>query len=113
MDKKMLIGLLMDGMKYAAGKHRVWISRCFEIQVRPDQVVKLDEYEGFSTEDGISPQRGRRDSDAEDQKGMFHVGRSILHLKNGRVIEQPGAGWGKGGARKKRRAKQTGRRDER
>ncbi len=105
MDKKMLIGLLMDGMKYAAGKHRVWISRCFEIQVRPDEVVELDEYEGFSTEDGISPGRGRRSSDAAEQKEMFHVGRSILHLKKGRVVEQPGSGWGEASGSKKRKSR--------
>ena len=105
MDKKMLIGLLMDGMSYATGRHRVWISRCFEINVRPDEVVELDEYEGFSTEDGLSPGRGRRSSDAADQKEMFHVGRSILHLKKGRVVERPGSGWGEGNGRQKRKGK--------
>ena len=43
MDRKLLIELFQDGMEYPAGKHRFWISRCFEITVRPDKIVHLDE----------------------------------------------------------------------
>lgn len=92
MDKKQLIELLQDGMRYPTGKHRVWISRCFEIRVRPDQVVELDEYESVDTGPAQKPKRpGLRKSKAGSE--MFHVGRSILRLKEGVVTEHPGQGW--------------------
>ncbi|MCM8794737.1 MAG: hypothetical protein NC819_02900 [Candidatus Omnitrophica bacterium] len=83
MDRKLLIDLFQKGMKYAPGRHRFWISRCFEIHVRSDRVVELDEYEGFDSDAASLP-----------KKKMFHVGRSVLNLKNGRVVEKPGTGWG-------------------
>ena len=95
MDRKMLIDLFKEGMIYPTGKHRFWISRCFEITVRPDKVVELDEYEGFSAEKNSegplkekAPKGGKKDQ-------MFHVGRSILHLEKGKVVEESGTGWPK------------------
>ena len=81
MDRQKLIDLFRKGMEYPTGKHRFWIARCFEITVRADQVVELDEYESFS-------HRGTPDS-----SDMFHVGRSVLHLKEGKIIDQDGEGW--------------------
>ncbi len=91
MDRKKLVDLFRKGMQYPPGKHRFWISRCFEIHVRPDSVVELDEYEGFSSEAGpdLKSLKGRRTTDKE----MFHVGRSSLDLKDGQVKEESGEGW--------------------
>lgn len=95
MDRKMLIGLLRKGMKYSPGKHRLWISRCFEITVRPNRMVELDEYEGFTAEENLVSDGYPRMEDKGDCKGMFHVGKSIIHLENGQVVEKTGSGWGK------------------
>ena len=92
MDRKMLIELFQGGMKYAPGKHRFWISKCFEITVRPDKVVELDEYEGFSAQENCREQVNPRPS-AQGRNKMFHVGRSILHLKDGQIVEKGGEGW--------------------
>lgn len=92
MDRQMLVELFRDGMRYPAGRHELWVSRCFEITVRPNRVVQLDEYEGFATDTGDAPKRGRRPRSKESGK-MFHVGRSVLHLKEGRVVEESGGGW--------------------
>ena len=93
MDRKLLIELFQDGMKYSPGKHRLWISKCFEITVLPDQVVELDEYEGFCAQENCSP-KGEPQAAVEGRsKRMFHVGRSILHLKDGQVVEKKGIGW--------------------
>ncbi len=91
MDRKRLIDLFQKGMQYPNGKHRFWISKCFEITVRPDAVVEMDEYEGFSSEVGpaLKSQKGRRQTDKE----MFHVGKSVLDLRHGRVTEESGQGW--------------------
>lgn len=92
MDRKKLVELFQEGMEYPPGKHKLWISRCFEITVRPDQVVEFDEYEGFASqsENGRSAHRRRRQ---ERRGNMFHVGRSILQLGNGEVVEETGDGW--------------------
>ncbi len=92
MDRKLLIDLLQDGMRYSQGKHRFWISRCFEITVHPEEVVELNEYEGFLTEKDSSVKPIRQDKKIEP-KQMFHVGRSILDLKDGRLVEEIGSGW--------------------
>ena len=94
MDRKKIVDLFQKGMQYPPGKHRFWVSRCFEINVRPDSVVELDEYEGFSSEASLklrSEIRKRRKTDKE----MFHVGRSVLNLRDGCVIEESGQGWEK------------------
>lgn len=93
MDRKMLVELFRDGMRYPAGKHQLWVSRCFEITVCPNQVVQLDEYEGFATENNEPSKRGRRPRAIQEPGKMFHVGRSVLHLRQGRVIEESGGGW--------------------
>ena len=92
MDRKLLIGLLQEGMAYSAGKHRLWISRCFEITVRPDRVVELDEYESFAAEENLHS-KGSSENHPEACKKMFHVGTSILHLKDGQIVEKTGSGW--------------------
>ena len=90
MDRKLLIDLLQDGMRYSEGKHRFWVSRCFEITVHPEEVVELNEYEGFVTEKNSTSVTREKAAKPTD---MFHVGRSILDLKSGRVVEETGAGW--------------------
>jgi len=92
MDKKKLIQLFQDGMAYPPGKHHFWISRCFEITVRQNEGVELNEYESFAAQKRTSAPF-RRVSDKEGQGQMFHVGRTLL-LKDGRVIEEGGAGGG-------------------
>ena len=91
MDRRKLVDLFRKGMQYPPGKHRFWVSRCFEINVRPDSIVELDEYEGFSSEAGpdLKSVKRRRQSDKE----MFHVGRSMLNLRDGQVKEEAGEGW--------------------
>lgn len=84
MDRKKLIDLFRKGMQYPHGKHCFWISRYFEINVRADSTVELDEYEGFSSE-----------GQSKAGKEMFHVGRSVLRLKDGTVTEHDGQGWKK------------------
>ncbi len=95
MDRKMLIDLLQDGMKYSPGKHRFWISRCFEITVHSSERIDLDEYEGFTTDKDSHAKNGTHL--IQDKRGspqeMFHVGRSIIDLKGGRVVEETGVGW--------------------
>lgn len=83
MDRKKLIDLFRNGMEYPQGKHQFWVARCFEITVRADRVVELDEYESFS-------HHGKPGSSE-----MFHVGRSVLHLKEGKIVEEGGEGWKK------------------
>ena len=98
MDRKKLVDLFQKGMQYPPGKHRFWVSRCFEINVRPDSVVELDEYESFSSEAGpaLKSVKGRRQTDKE----MFHVGRSRLDMRDGRVKEDAGEGWSGPGVKK-------------
>jgi hypothetical protein len=91
MNRKLLIQLLQDGLHYTKGKHRVWVSKCFEITVRPDRIVELDEYEGYTEESGVSASRKR--PLAEEAPSMYHVGRSVIHLKDGRVVAETGTGW--------------------
>lgn len=79
-NRKLLIELFRGGMRYPQGKHQVRLSKVFQITVRPDEVVELDEYEGFVAEEN------------HDEK-MFHLGRAILDLKKGHVEEEPGTGW--------------------
>ena len=101
MNRKLLIELFQDGMEYPPGKHRFWISRCFEITVRPDKVVELDEYEGFSADRNTKRSTRRRRAKNHSRNEMFHVGRSVLHLKDGRVVEEAGVGWTENNSAKK------------
>jgi len=94
MDRKVLVELFRKGMEYPPGRHQLWVRRCFEIRLRSDQVVEIDEYESFSTkkkQDVVSVQSQR--VGPKDLKKMFHVGRSILNLKDKQVVEEKGAGW--------------------
>ncbi len=93
MDRKLLIELFQDGMEYPPGKHRFWISRCFEITVGSDKTVQLDEYEKFSAGRKPAPSRRARRQKRIGGEEMFHVGRSTLDLRSGRVVEESGAGW--------------------
>ena len=96
MDRQVLIDLLQDGMQYPPGKHRLWISRCFEITVHPGRVVELDEYEQFFAEQHAKQGApSKRSGGKRPDREMFHVGKSIIHLKEGRVVERSGAGWQK------------------
>lgn len=88
MDRQQLVNLFQTGMKYPPGRHRFWYSRCFEVTVHPGKIVELDEYENFTTE---NPRKTKK----RQETGMFHVGRSVLHLKQGKVIEHCGDGWKK------------------
>ncbi len=85
MNRKLLIDLLHSGMKYAIGKHQIWISRCFVLTVRPNQVVEVDEYEAYDE---------KKEPHAKDRNGMYHIGRSVISTKEKRVIEEvAGKGW--------------------
>jgi hypothetical protein len=100
MDRKALIGLFQQGMRYPLGKHRLWFCRCFEVTVHPEGIVEVDEYEGAAPSGRRNPDGPRHPGLKEALKGMFHVGRSLLQLPGGRVLEQTGQGWN--GSGKKR-----------
>ena len=104
MDREKIIELFRTGMHYPPGKRRFWLSRCFEITVREDSVVEIDEHEGFSTEDSPGEASLREGSPPRrsSKTGMFHVGRSILDLKDGKVVEQSGLGWNENPAKPKK-----------
>lgn len=89
MDRKQLTQLFREGMRYPQGKHRVTVSRIFEITVHPDSRVQLDEYEGFAVKDRAIEKHPKNSAE------MFHLGRTVLHLKEDHVVEEPGSGWGK------------------
>ena len=93
MNRKTLIRLFLEGMRYPQGKHRVMVSKVFEITVRPNEVIELDEYEGISSEENCHQERKFRPKE-KPEPDMFHVGKSILSLKDGQLIEKPGEGWG-------------------
>lgn len=99
MDRKKLIELFQKGLQYPSGKHRFLVLRCFEITVHPDQMVELDEYESFVTEEKLPTGQKERPSRRKGDE-MFHVGKSILHLKDGRVVEEVGGGWRADGSEK-------------
>ena len=91
MERKVLIGLIQGGMRFPVGRHLVWFSRCFEITVHPGRMVEVDEYEGLTEKD---PKAGpRAGNGASASARMFHIGRSVLHLKRGWVREEAGVGW--------------------
>ncbi len=97
MDRKVLITLLQDGMRYPTGKHLVWISRCFEITVRPTRIIEVDEYECYGEKQDGTIGSGSH-ADPRGHAGMYHVGRSIISAKDKRVVkEESGGGWLKPG----------------
>ena len=87
MERTMLVRLFRNGMRYPIGSYRFWVRRYFEIIVHPNRQVEIDEYESFTTTEECPAQNSKR----------FHVGRSILDRKVGRVIEEKGTGWGRSG----------------
>ena len=96
MDRTLVLELLKNKViQYPKGKHRIWVSRCFEINVRPRRLVEVDEYEGYVEEkDGSGPKHHRNGKGREKElKKMFHVGRSIVSLKEGTVTQERGTGW--------------------
>lgn len=90
MNRRVLTELFRQGMRYPPGRRRLWVIQCFEIAVQPGEVVAIDEYAGSAIEDGETPMQPPRPGEASGCQ-MLHVGRSILHLTEGRVIEKPGA----------------------
>ncbi len=91
MDRKLLVDLLKDGMRYPPGRHRLLVKRCFDITVRPNQMVEVDEYENYATENSNGPRKAAGKTAKVEE--FFHVGRSIVSLKDGEVKEEPGRGW--------------------
>ena len=101
MNRQQLVKLFQNGLTYPPGKYLFRYSRTFEVMVHSDRKVELDEYEGFTVRDGsVSKAQDRQDRRTRrkevplDEK-VFHLGRSILHLDEGRVEEEPGTGWKK------------------
>jgi len=92
-NRDTLIQLIQEGMEYPEGKHRFWVARCYEITVRDDKTVELDEYESVSTELAVNKEVVRFNRRSQD-KEMFHVGRSIVNPEKDNVIEKIGQGWG-------------------
>ncbi len=82
MERKTLVRLFQNGMRYPTGSYCFWVQRCFEITVHPNHQVEIDEYESFCTEE--RPAQGSK---------RFHVGRSVLDKKAGQVAEHAGTGW--------------------
>ncbi|MCM8811947.1 MAG: hypothetical protein NC910_02730 [Candidatus Omnitrophica bacterium] len=92
MDRQMMVNLIRNEVvENPKGKTRFWLVRCFEITVRPDRVVELDEYEAYEVCEGKNGIEACSDpcADLRSLAGMFHVGRSVIHLNDGRVIEEP------------------------
>lgn len=92
MDRQMMVNLIRNRVvENPRGKTRFWLVRCFEITVRADRVVEVDEYEAYEVcegKNGIEACNGPR-ADYRSLAGMFHVGRSVIHLNDGRVVEEP------------------------
>ncbi len=88
MDRKMVVDLIRNKMvQCPMGRQRIWLTRCFEITVRSDQVAEVDEYETYGNGNGAEVRNGKSGG-AKNRAGMLHVGRSIVSLKDGRVIEE-------------------------
>lgn len=87
MDRQMVVNLIRNEVvECPRGKSRLWVVRCFEITARPDEpVVEVDEYEAYEVYE--------EDDEAHDAccrpSRMFHVGRSVIHVEQKRVIEEP------------------------
>ncbi len=93
MDRKTLVRLFKNGMRYPQGSYRFWVRGCFEITVCSNQCVEIDEYESFVAEEGLHLRRLREGAEKKQAAKRFHVGRSILDKKAGQVIEHSGTGW--------------------
>ena len=88
MDRPLLLDLYRQGMRPPSSPRRLWVTRCFEVMVRPGALVIVDEYEGYAVDGDTTlprgPMRGIRDS------VLYHRGRSVLDLKTGHMTEHPG-----------------------
>ncbi len=93
MDRKTLVRLFKNGMRYPRGSYRFWVRRCFEITVCSNQSVEIDEYESFIAEEGLHLRHLRQIAQKKPAAERFHVGRSILDQKAGQVTEHSGTGW--------------------
>lgn len=76
MDRQMVVNLIKNRtVECPKGTSRLWLVRRFEITARAGGVVAVDEYEACDV--------------AEDAPaGMQHVGRSVIYLKENRVVEE-------------------------
>ena len=93
MDRKTIVELLRNGMKYSIGRHQLWVSRCFEITVHPNKVIDVDEFESYDEKNGLKFRNGTV-PEAKRRDRMYHVGRSVISLKDRQVIDTvPGSGW--------------------
>ncbi len=99
MNRKIIVELLQNGMRYPVGRHQFWVSRCFEITVHPNRVVEVDEFESYEEKNGVRFRNGTPAS-VKRRDRMFHIGRSIISMKNRKVVENaPGSGWLDSGCR--------------
>lgn len=91
MDRQMVVNLIRNRMvECPKGRTRVWVTRCFEITVRPGRMVEVDEYEACEVcegKSGVQACNGPR-ADFKSLDGVFHVGRSVISLNDGRVVEE-------------------------
>lgn len=84
MDRKVLVDLLCNGMRYPKGTHHVWVTRYYEITVLPSRKVVVDEYECYGEGHGAAPKNGA---------DKFHLGRTVIDQKEHYVVREA-AGWG-------------------
>lgn len=92
MDRALVVDLLKNGILCSPRKkYRIWMSRCFEISVRSGRMVEVNEYEGYAEENGAKSRR-LEISDPKAPEKMYHVGRSVILPKSGKVIEERGNG---------------------
>lgn len=87
MDRQMVVNLIRNEVvECPQGKSKLWVVRCFEITAHPGKpAVTVDEYEVCEVcEDGD----GERDGCCSPAR-MYHVGRSVIHLEDKRVVEEP------------------------
>ncbi len=91
MDRQMVVNLIRNRMvECPKGKSRLWVTRCFEITVHSGEVVEVDEYEACEVcegGNGIKACNGPH-ADFRSLAGMFHVGRSVIYLREKRVVEE-------------------------
>ncbi len=76
MDRQMVVNLIRNRtVECSKGTSRLWLVRRFEITARAGGVVAVDEYEACDVSDAAPA-------------GMQHVGRSVVYLKENRVVEE-------------------------
>lgn len=88
MDRQMVVNLITNKVvECPKGKSRFWVTRCFEITVRSREVVEVDEYEACDVRDAVAVGNGCS-ADPKSHAGMHHTGRSVIYLKQKRVVEE-------------------------